>query len=143
VKLNIRPLVPSRDWAVIQADLPVLWVEDTMGLVAIDEGGTLVGAALMDNWTHNSVQMHLFIKTPLVLRYGFIEAAFDFVFIEAGVEYIYGMVPGDNTKAVKLNKHMGFTEKIRLENGWAEGCDYIVMELKKENCRYLPVREAA
>jgi len=97
----------------------------------------------MDNWTNNSVQMHLLVKSPLVLKYGFIEAAYDLVFNEIGVEYVYGMVPGDNERAVKLNEHMGFTEKIRLENGWAEGCDYIVMELKKENCRYLPVREAA
>ena len=143
MKLDFLPLVPPRDWATIQAALPVLWVEDTTGLVAIDEGGTLVGAVLMDNWTHNSVQMHLFVKSPLVLKYGFIEAAFDFVFNEMHVQYVYGMVPGDNAKAVRLNEHMGFTEKIRLENGWAEGCDYIVMELKKENCRYLPAREAA
>ena len=39
--------------------------------------------------------------------------------------------------------HLGFTEKLRLEDAWADGVDYVVMELKKENCRYLPQEEAA
>ncbi len=143
MKLTFRMLQMPDDWPAIQEVLPVLWVEDTTGLVAIDHEGTLVGAALMDNWTNNSVQMHFLTKSAMVLKHGFIEAAFDIVFNEVGMKYVYGMVPGDNEKALKLNKHMGFTEKTRLENGWADGVDYIVMELKRENCRYLPARKVA
>ena len=143
MKLTFRPLIAPDDWLKIQAVLPALWVEDTAGIVAIDENGILVGASLMDNWTHNSVQMHFMITSPLVLKHGFIEASFDIVFNEMNLNYVYGMVPGDNEKAIRLNKHMGFTEKMRLEEGWAVGVDYICMELKRENCRYLPVRKVA
>ena len=58
-------------------------------------------------------------------------------------KFIYGMVPGDNAKAIKINEHIGFTVKMRLEDAWADGIDYVVMELKKENCRYLPKVKAA
>ena len=143
MKLTFRPLIAPDDWRKIQEVLPALWVEDTAGIVAIDENGILVGASLMDNWTNNSVQMHFMITSPLVLKHGFIEASFDIVFNEMNLNYVYGMVPGDNEKAIRLNKHMGFTEKMRLEEGWAVGVDYVCMELKRENCRYLPVRKVA
>ena len=53
------------------------------------------------------------------------------------------MVPGDNEKALKFNEHLGFTIKMRLEDAWDDGVDYVVMELKKENCPYLSKIEAA
>ena len=143
MKLTFRPLCGETDWAYVQEHAGVLRVADTMGFVWEDELGGLVGAAIMDNWTDNSVHMHQVMTSLEVLKQDGHREVFDFVFNEMGRKYIYGMVPGDNEKAIKVNLTMGFTEKVRLVEAWADGVDWIMFEMAKENCRYLPVREVA
>jgi hypothetical protein len=139
MKITFRRFSGQHDWGFIQSQAPILRVEDTTGIMAIDEDtNTTVGAAIMDNWTHNSVQMHFIVTDPMVLRHGFLEEVFDFIFNVKQLGYIYGMVRETNIKALKIDTHMGFTEKLRLPDAWAVGEDIIVVELKKENCQYLP-----
>ena len=78
------------------------------------------------------------LTDPMLLKHGFLEECHDFIFNHSGREVVYGMVPASNEKALKLNAHMGFTEKVRLDGAFAPGVDYIVMELRKENAKYLP-----
>ena len=144
MNVGIRFFNGEMDWDWVQRRLPILRVEDTGGLVAYNkDNDELLAACIWDNWTRNSVQCHFLIQNKIVLKHGFVEEIADFIFNHQGKKFIYGMVPGDNAKAMKLNKHMGFTEKMRLEDAWADGVDYVVMELRKENCRYLPKVKAA
>jgi len=139
MKVLFRRFEGPLDWGFVQKYAPILRVEDTTGIMAIDEDtNTTVGAAIMDTWTPNSVQMHLIAIDPLVFRHGFMEEVFDFIFNVKNLGYIYGMVRETNTKALKIDAHMGFREILRLPDAWAVGEDIIVVELKKEDCIYLP-----
>jgi hypothetical protein len=144
MKLGIRFFDGQTDWAWVQEQIGILRVEDTGGMVAFnEETGELLAACMWDNWTANSVQCHFMITTPMIFRHGFAEEVFDYIFNYKGRKFIYGMVPGDNENALKINEHIGFTEKMRLPDAWADGVDYVVVELKKENCLYLPNEAAA
>jgi hypothetical protein len=137
-------MYPDKDWAWINEYLPILWVEDTIGLIAVDiESFKPLAACVMDNWTETSVQCHLLILDKRAIRGKFLDTCFDFVFNDMQRDIMYGLVPGDNSKALRLNEHMGFTEKCRFEGAFKPGVDYVIMELKKENCKYLPATEAA
>ena len=135
----------NQDWAWINAQIAVLRVEDTCGIIAIDDDtGEKLAVCVMDNWTHNSVQCHIAVPKVMVLRHNFLECCCDFIFNEVGLSKMYGQVPSNRPKAVKFNEHMGFTEKFRLEEAHAKGVDYIIMEMTKENCKYLQeFKEAA
>jgi hypothetical protein len=134
----------AKDWQWINEQLPILYVEDSGGIVVYDhETETQLAACVMDNWTDNSVQCHLLVADKRALRHRFLDLCFEFIFVEMGRNIIYGLVPGDNDKALRLNAHMGFTEKCRFENAFKDGVDYVIMELKKEHCKYLPKEEAA
>ena len=144
VKVILRRLDCSMDWEWINNALPILQVEDTCGIVAIDvETNTPLAACAMDNWTANSVQCHLLVLNKQVLKYEFLETCFDFIFNINGRKFVYGLVPGNNAKALKLNEHIGFTEKCRFEGAFEDGVDYVILELKRENCKYLLAQEAA
>ena len=144
MKPYFREMHGPSDWGWINEQVGILQSEDTTGITAIDlDTNRTVGACVMDNWTANSVQAHFMVASPTVLRHGFLEECFDFMFNEKGVKYVYGMVPSDNEKALKLNKHMGFTERLRLPEAFADGVDYVVMECTRDNCKYLPEEEAA
>lgn len=144
MKPYFRALYGPFDWGWINQQVGIIQCEDTTGITAIDlDTNETVGACVMDNWTNNSVQAHFMVSTPMILRHGFLEECFDFMFNEKGLKYIYGMVPANNAKALKLNKHMGFTERLRLPEAYADGVDYVVMELTRDNCKYLPIERAA
>jgi hypothetical protein len=144
MNIQIRDFIGHNDWGWVQQVCPILRVEDTCGMMAIDtDTNSTVGAVIMDNWTQNSVQCHFMIETPMVLRHGFLECAYNFIFNVCDVKYIYGLVPADNTKAVAFNTHMGFTVKTVLDEAFEEGVDYLIMQLKREDCKFIRLAEAA
>jgi hypothetical protein len=51
-----------------------------------------------------------------------------------------GLTPSNNTKSLKFNKKLGFVEVFRIEDGFDEGVDYVIQELRKENCRWINER---
>ena len=129
-----RPLNVQLDWPWIQENMPIHLVDDTSGVTALDlDTSEILGICIMDNWTPNSVQAHLIMPNPMLLRHGFLTLCYDLVFDDMGCKYVYGQVPSDNAKALKLNKRMGFTVKTRLKDAFADDVDYIIMELKAEN----------
>jgi len=143
VKLFFRKLGPQ-DWEWVVSIAPILKCDNTSGIIAIDvKADKPVAACVFDNWTPNSVQAHFVVENKMALKHGFLEECCDFVFNVAGRKAVYGFIMGDNDKAIKLNKHIGFTEKMRLEDAWGDGIDYVIMEMKKENCNYLQEAKAA
>jgi hypothetical protein len=138
MNIELRTFDGPSDWGWCNLQVGIKRCEDTTGIVAVDlDTNQTIGACIMDNWTANSVQCHLMMTTPLLLRHQFLECCFDFMFNSMGVNRVYGLVPANIEKAVKLNTHMGFTVKARLEEAFEVGVDYLLMEMKRENCRFI------
>jgi RimJ/RimL family protein N-acetyltransferase len=138
MKPVFRGLLTCEDWAWINARLPIHRCEDTGGIVAVDSvSRETLAMCVFDNKTQNSVQVHLVIDKPLVLKHGFMHCCCEVMFNVLGVSRLYGLVPANNEKAVKLNTHLGFTVKAVLDEAYAVGVDYLVMEWKRENCSFL------
>ncbi len=137
MKVNFVSLRPEYFAAIPEEAQPAL-MENTRGIVACDEYGEPQGVCVLDSWSANSCQMHLWLKTPMVLRHGFQEEVFDFVF-GSGRNKIITVVPSNNEKVLRLlhNKKFGFKELTRIKDGFEMGVDYVVSELKKEDCRYI------
>jgi RimJ/RimL family protein N-acetyltransferase len=144
LNIEFRAFDGPSDWGWINQQVGIKQCEDTGGIMAIDlDKNETVGACVMDNWTQNSVQCHFMVANPLVLKHKFLECCFDYMFNTCNVSRVYGLVPANNEKAVKLNTHMGFTVKARLDEAYEVGVDYLVMEMKRENCRFTQQLEAA
>jgi hypothetical protein len=124
-------------WNWFNSHLPILAVEDTEGMVMLRDDNTPIAGFVMDNWTHNSVQGHFLLLDPMALRNKFYDMCASYIFDERQRAVIYSFVPGDNPKAISLNIKFGWTEKFRMEEAFKEGVDYVVMELKKEDCKYI------
>lgn len=139
MKAYFRAVHGPTDWEWINSQVPILQVEDTCGIVMVDlDKNERVAACVLDNITDNSVQAHFMVTNAAALKHGMLQECFDYIFNELSVKYVYGLVPGDNEKAIKFNQHLGFTELVRLPEAFKHGVDYVLMELKKANCNYLP-----
>jgi len=117
--------------------LPFSLTTDTTGVVAYDEvSRETVAVFIAQNWTPTSVQVHQAILNTMVLRHGWFEEIGNYIFTQAGRLKLYAMVPSNRPKALSLNKKCGFVEKVRLEDACDVGVDFIVMELKREDCPF-------
>ena len=137
------PMVPKRDWSLVKRELGLKWVEDTRGIIAVDQvSGRVLAGCIFNNWTHNAVQVHFWISNPMVIRHGFFQEVCRYVFDVAGREKMVGMVPGDNAEALKLDKHLGFRETHRITGGYMYDVDYVILEaVRADLSRWLPQEE--
>ena len=135
--MNVKffPLVVERDWPWVSQTLGVKLCEDTKGIVAVDlESNAPVAVCVLDSWSRSSVQAHIRVIRKMALRHGFLEEVANYVYGTCGMEVMIGVVPGNNEAALKLDKHIGFTEKHRVKDGYDKGVDYVIMEMTREEC---------
>lgn len=96
--------------------------------------GNGTASILFDNWTKNSVCVHSHIPEPRFLTKGFLSDMFRFPF--SHVDWIIGVTPGDNTKALAFNVRIGFEVVYRLPDGFARGVDTVFQTMHYSQCRY-------
>jgi RimJ/RimL family protein N-acetyltransferase len=104
----------------------------TFGNVVDD---TLIGGCVFNNYTGLSVQMTAAGK-GLWCTHEFLKTCFSFAFIGLKCRRITVLVAVSNTKALKLNKHLGFIEEGLVRMGEGED-DLILLGMLKSECRYL------
>lgn len=134
--IKFCPMIGERDWPWITKRVPLKRVSDTCGIMAVnDDTGEPVGCIIFDNFLNSSCQVTIALDNPLPIKYGFLEEAFKLIFVDLNLTHMYCMIAENNTRSLRLNKRLGFVEKMRIPNGYLAGVDYIVTELDRENCQ--------
>lgn len=143
--MKFKPMDLKEEWHWFKARTHVILCEDTQGIVAVNEQGGIAGIVVFDTWTPTSVNVHMAIDNPLCIRHGIFTEVSIHAYIRNGKKRLFGLVPSNNEKALRLDRKIGFTEVARVPDALDDGVDYIVMRLDKEDCRWLPeeFREAA
>lgn len=105
--------------------------------------GLINGTAriLMDGWSNNDkarpggmVYVHSLIPDPRYVTKGFLREIFRYPF--EIVDWLVGVTPAHNTKALAFNHRIGFTVAHTLTNGYAKGVDLIFQRMHHSSCRY-------
>ncbi len=132
--------VPPEHFGWIQQRTGCCLTGDFAAIAALDSGGIIKGMVAYCGWTYTSVQVHFAIDTPAAVRalvYDNDSPAFRVPFVNAQKRILIGCVPSQNPNALKLNRHFGFVEVARIRDGYGDGNDIVLMELRKEHCRWL------
>ena len=129
------------NWAMLPESAKPRLCDDSRGIIAFDEHDNMVAGTVMDSWTDNSCMIHVFIGNPFALKHGFAHEVFNYAFNIANRGVIIGCTPADNKKALKFNANMGFEEQTRIKDGYAEGVDFVITQLRKENCKFIAQQE--
>ena len=107
------------------------------GVIAIDKNGVPCAALVLDSWTPTGGQFHIAVENPMVIRHGFFHAGFRYFYQTCGKLVLTAMTPADNDRALKLAKRVGFRETHRIKDGYNYGVDMVVLEMRKEECKWL------
>ena len=143
--IAFRPLTTAEEWAWVRARAHPIACEDSQGVVAYDQStGSILGVCVADSFTADACNVHLAIDSPSILRRGFINELAQHLFHDCGRKRVFGLVPEDNARALKFNKHIGFQEVARVPHAVREGVGYVVMSMARTDCRWFnEQREAA
>lgn len=147
MEIEFVPMLPERDRHWLSIALPVVFTEQTRGIVALDKTTNRpVAACLFDTWSQTACCGHWWIDRPLVLKHGFFEEVTKYVYETCGKSILIGMIADDATKSSKLAKKVGFTEVGRIKDGVDWGVDQVLYEMRVEDAgRWYtkPTEEAA
>ena len=140
--IYFKPLTEKHEWRWVQDRAHPICCEDSQGIVAYDvEKVVIVACIVFDSFTVDACNVHMAIDKPMVLRHGFLEECTRHLFLTCGRKRIFGLVPADNAKALKLNKHLGFREVARVPDAYDEGIDYVVMRMDADDNRWINLNE--
>lgn len=128
---------PFKHLEYVKSVLLVPISDATRGIVAVDDQNTPCAVILLDGWTHNSATCHIAVQKPMALR-GLLPEVADYVFNTCQKQMLIGIVEGSHGRARRLNEHMGFKEIYRIKDCYAPGVDQLILQMKKEDCKYLP-----
>jgi RimJ/RimL family protein N-acetyltransferase len=67
----------------------------------------------------------------------FLFAMFDYPFRQLKMQHIFIQVADDNEKCLRLVRHMGYEEIMRVENGCKIGTDWIILRMTPQRCRWI------
>ena len=112
------------------------------GIEAVDDTGRIHGMAGFDGWTPNSVVVTIALDNPAALR-NLLPAIFGYAFVQANRGVLLAVVQGINERSLKLCKHVGLSEVCRIRDGVDLGNDMIIMQMRREDCRWLQQRKVA
>lgn len=111
---------------------------------AVDTHGRIHGMVALDLWTVSAAHMHVALDSAAGSR-ALLRPAFEWLFVQGGRSLALGVIRASNLKSLRLAKHLGFRDLTRIRNGWAEGEDMCLLQMRKEECRWLqpPQKKAA
>lgn len=96
----------------------------------------IMGVVGYDGWTGTACEIHMVGLHPNWINREFIKAAFEYPFKQAGCKVLIGKVPSGNVEALKLDKHLGFTEVCVIPDAHPDGSLHI-FTMRQEDCRWL------
>ena len=134
--IRFKPLTDPSEWDWVVKRAHVIGCSDSQGIVAHDEN-TVQAICVADSFTVDACNVHFAIDNPFVIRAGFFNEVARHLFVTCGRNRIFGLVPDNNAKALKLDIHMGFREVTRVPDGYALGVDYVVLRMDKADSRWL------
>lgn len=136
MRIRFRKLVPQ-DIYEVQRHMPFAASQNQTGIVAYDDNTSEYAAIFIaQEWTATAAFVHQVIMKPMVIRHGWFEEIANYMFTHAARIKLFGMAAETNWKALNVMEKLGFKEKARLEDGYDMGVDFVLMELKREECPY-------
>ena len=97
--------------------------------------GEIVAGVAYEGFSGSNIFVHQCVEGRVSRNFWW--AVTDYPFNQLGCKRITGLVDSINSKALALNKHIGFQVEATLEKAGKHDSDLVVMVLWKEDCRFL------
>jgi RimJ/RimL family protein N-acetyltransferase len=118
----------------LQLRIGAAFTPDARGVKVTDRTGRIRGMVAFDGWTRYSCFAHIALETPVAGR-RLAKTAFTYAFQSRGL--MLGLIRATNERSRTLAERLGFRMVHRILDGHAKGVDLLLMELRRDDCRWL------
>ena len=134
----------------IRATRNVGWITERTGVRFTDgargieyhAGNRTLAMVGFDEWALNSVTVHMAADSAMAVR-ALIRPAFAYAFWECHKGVLIGKIADNNYRSKRLTEWLGFTKAYAIKDGWDRHVDFLIYEMRRENCRWLGGEEMA
>jgi RimJ/RimL family protein N-acetyltransferase len=129
-------------WAFVNDRLGIPLSEDfrALGLVI---GGCLKAVVAYNGYTGRTCFMHSAIDDPAVINRTFVRAVFAYPFVQCKLTHVLALVDSANERALDIDTRLGFREVNRFEGAGLEGKDLILLQLTRNECKWIRHEDSA
>lgn len=120
-----------RDWA-IKHKMPTPADARYLGQVL---KGEIRAVVVYCNFYGKSCNLHVTSLGEHWATKDYLKAVFDYPFNKWNLKVIIGTVAGNNEKALKLDRHLGFREVATIADAHDEG-DLVIFEMRPHFCKW-------
>ena len=131
----VEPQDQLKSWASKILDIPLPYDSQCIGNVLSNE---LRAVVVFCNFQGKSCQMHIASSGSHWMTKDFLKIAFDYPFNKLKLKVIIGVVPGNNEKALKLDRHLGFKEIADIADAHKDG-NLVLLTMRPEYCKWLKI----
>lgn len=127
-----------------------MWVSSKIGneepwhlyeAVGILRDGKIIGGAVIDNYIRNArCSVHCAGESLNWCSRKFLYVVFDYIFRQLKCNSVINIVNSTNHKSLKFTSKIGFKKFYTIKGGGNNGCDGVMFEMRKEDCRWLSIR---
>lgn len=110
--------------------------EISQAIGQLNSKGEIVAGVLFEGFNGATVKGHIAIEPGYSFSRTFLWAIGDYAFRQIKVRKVIGLVNSTNTKAIELDKKLGYVEEGRIKGGTVDG-DLLILTLTAENYRYI------
>jgi RimJ/RimL family protein N-acetyltransferase len=142
----VEPRPSNRRLVIDETDRVAQWVATMIGhpdvpwaghiALGLEKEGVLVAGVVLENYNGANANAHLAGVGKHWMNRTMLLTFFRYAFGHLGLKRLTALVDADNTTAIQLNTHFGFTIEHTIRDGSANG-DVVMMGLRREDCRYL------
>ena len=104
-----------------------------------EEGGELLGGVIYQNFTGESIGIHVASLSKKWLTRDLIWISFHYPFVQLGVKRIFGQVPETNTVALEFDLAIGFKVLTKIDGVFSDG-GMILIVMERGDCRWLNLK---
>jgi hypothetical protein len=126
------------DW--VMGRIEGVFNEKTDHVVAMHRDGKTVGGVVFTGYLGSSLMMHSAGSKDNWVTRDFLWMIFHYAFAQLNCRKAMGLVKSTNHVALRVNKHLGWTVAAVIDDVYPDGSDLVIMEMTRDQCRYLNLR---
>ena len=127
------------EWVAKRIEREAAW--GAFEAIGLEKDGVLIAGMVVEGYVKAArCCVHLAGIGKHWLNREYIRVCMDYVFHQLECKVMLGLVDADNAAALAFDRHFGFKEVCVIKDG-AGDCDLIVLEMRREDCRWLAHKE--
>lgn len=124
------------EWARERVDYIDTWGDDFQA-IGYERDGRLIAVCVFNFYTGYDMALHIAAEPgALWCTREFLTACFRYAFVQNGCRRVTGYVPAKNSKALRLDEHLGFVYEGRKREALPDD-DLVILGMTRGACRYL------